>query len=63
VARGRTMSEAFKLELAKELGFYDKIVEGGWGNITTREAGLLVREAIKKAEALMMEGAAYPPGK
>ncbi len=51
----KVMSEKTKYELAKELGFADKIQNGDYGNITTREAGLLVREAIRKAEDMMAE--------
>ncbi len=49
------MSDKTKYELAEELGFAHKVKDGDWGNITTREAGLLVREAIKKAESLMTQ--------
>ncbi|MFW5992393.1 MAG: small, acid-soluble spore protein, alpha/beta type [Halanaerobiaceae bacterium] len=49
----RIMSEKTKYELAEELGFSDKVKNGDWGNITTREAGSLVRAAIMKAENMM----------
>ncbi len=49
----RLMSEKTKYELAEELGFAHKVKDGDWGNITTREAGMLVREAIRKVEELM----------
>ncbi len=46
------VSDEVKYEIAKELGFADKIdVENGlydYGNITTREAGLIVRGLIQK---------------
>jgi small acid-soluble spore protein F (minor alpha/beta-type SASP) len=55
--RGGIVSDEVKYEIAKELGFADKIgVHDGaydYGNITTREAGLLVRGLIAKAEELM----------
>jgi len=55
--RGSIVSDAVKYEIAKELGFAEKIdVQNGaydYGNITTREAGLLVRGLIQKAEELM----------
>lgn len=51
----RLMSDETKYELAKELGFAHKVKDGDWGNITTREAGLLVRAAIAKAEELMIQ--------
>lgn len=44
------MSEQFKTELAKELGFYDTVQKEGWGGITTRDAGNMVKRAIQLAE-------------
>lgn len=49
----RVMSDKTKYELAEELGFAHKVKDGDWGNITTREAGLLVKAAIAKAEEMM----------
>ncbi|MFI5359474.1 MAG: small, acid-soluble spore protein, alpha/beta type [Halanaerobiales bacterium] len=49
----KIMSERTKYELAAELGFAHKVKDGDWGNITTREAGSLVKAAIAKAEELM----------
>lgn len=51
----RLMSDQTKYELAEELGFAHKVKDGDWGNITTREAGSLVRAAIAKAEELMAQ--------
>ncbi|MEA4883357.1 MAG: alpha/beta-type small acid-soluble spore protein [Clostridia bacterium] len=51
------VSDEVKYEIAKELGFADKIQVGedgyDYGNITTREAGLIVRRLIEKAERAM----------
>ncbi|MBE3553674.1 MAG: small, acid-soluble spore protein, alpha/beta type [Thermicanus sp.] len=44
------MSQAFKEELAKDLGFYDTVKDKGWGGITTRDAGNMVKRAIQIAE-------------
>jgi small acid-soluble spore protein F (minor alpha/beta-type SASP) len=44
------MSDAFKEELAKELGFYDVVQEEGWGGIKARDAGNMVKRAIEIAE-------------
>ncbi|NMA60306.1 MAG: small, acid-soluble spore protein, alpha/beta type [Firmicutes bacterium] len=49
------MSDRLKYELADELGFAHKVQDGDWGNITTREAGSLVRAAIERAEKQMSE--------
>lgn len=49
------MSEQFKEELAKELGFYDTVQRNGWGGITTRDAGNMVKRAIEIAERSLAE--------
>ncbi|MFD0051759.1 small, acid-soluble spore protein, alpha/beta type [Actinomycetes bacterium NPDC127524] len=45
------MSEHFKEELAKELGFYDVVQKEGWGGIRARDAGNMVKLAIEKAQS------------
>ncbi|MCL6585056.1 MAG: alpha/beta-type small acid-soluble spore protein [Anoxybacillus sp.] len=44
------MSEQFKEELAKELGFYDVVQKEGWGAIRAKDAGNMVKLAIQLAE-------------
>jgi small acid-soluble spore protein F (minor alpha/beta-type SASP) len=44
------MSEHFKEELAKELGFYDVVQKEGWGGIRAKDAGNMVKRAIELAE-------------
>jgi small acid-soluble spore protein F (minor alpha/beta-type SASP) len=44
------MSEEFKAELAKDLGFYDKVQQEGWGGIRAKDAGNMVKRAIQIAE-------------
>ena len=44
------MSNHFKEELAKELGFYDVVQKEGWGGIRARDAGNMVKRAIELAE-------------
>ena len=55
--RRSIVSDRVKYEIAKELGFADKIQnengEYDYGNITTREAGLIVRGLVQKAEELL----------
>jgi small acid-soluble spore protein F (minor alpha/beta-type SASP) len=54
VARGRgMMSDELKYRLADELGFGDTVRQHGWGAITTRDAGNLVKLAIAKAEQMI----------
>jgi len=57
------MSEQLKYELAAELGFAHKVQDGDWGNITTREAGSMVRAAIARAERMMAAQAGLSPQK
>ncbi|CRK85356.1 small, acid-soluble spore protein, alpha/beta type [Neobacillus massiliamazoniensis] len=44
------MSDQFKEELAKDLGFYDVVQKEGWGGIRARDAGNMVKRAIELAE-------------
>lgn len=58
ISRNRSIvSDRTKYEIARELGFADRIkVDNGvydYGDITTRQAGLIVRGLIQKAEELM----------
>lgn len=52
--RRGVMSERFKEELAKELGFYDVVRQEGWGGIKARDAGNMVKRAIELAEQQLM---------
>jgi len=44
------MSESLKVEIAKELGFYDVVEREGWGGIKSSDAGNMVKRAIEMAE-------------
>ncbi len=45
------MSEALKEEIARELGVYDNVKRnGGWGEVTSRDCGNMVTQAIRIAE-------------
>ncbi|MGI6035028.1 MAG: small, acid-soluble spore protein, alpha/beta type [Limnochordia bacterium] len=52
--KARPAMERFKEEVADELGLLDKANRIGWNNMTTKEAGRvggeMVRRLIKKAE-------------
>ncbi|MPN25665.1 hypothetical protein SDC9_173077 [bioreactor metagenome] len=48
--RGRLMSEHLKAEIAKELGVYEKVKAGGWGDVSSRDCGNMVRKAIEIAQ-------------
>lgn len=56
MARRRSvMSESLKVELAKELGFYDVVQREGWGGIKARDAGNMVKRAIEMAEEMLAQ--------
>ncbi len=44
------MSNDLKVEIAKELGFYDTVQKEGWGGIKSRDAGNMVKRAVQIAE-------------
>jgi len=48
--RKGAMSEALKEEIAKELGVYNKVSAEGWGSVSSRDCGSMVRKAIEMAE-------------
>ena len=48
--RNGVMSEALKVELAKELGVGDIVLRDGFGEVTSRNCGNLVTKAIERAE-------------
>ena len=55
MARRSIMSEKLKMELAEELGVADVVrAEGGFGNVSSRNCGNLVRLAIQRAENAMV---------
>ena len=35
----QTPEEAWKLEIAEEIGVYDKVLEGGWRVLSAKESG------------------------
>jgi small acid-soluble spore protein F (minor alpha/beta-type SASP) len=49
--RRGVMSESFKTELAKDLGFYNVVQKEGWEGIRSKDAGNMVKRAIQIAEA------------
>ncbi|WP_044641809.1 small, acid-soluble spore protein, alpha/beta type [Risungbinella massiliensis] len=53
--RKGVMSESFKVELAKELGFYDVVQQEGWGGIKARDAGNMVKRAIQIAQEQLVQ--------
>lgn len=54
------MSEELKYELAKELGVADIVAREGWGSVSSRDCGNLVKLAIQKAEQAIRDGYVPP---
>lgn len=44
------MSDALKAEIAKELGVYNTVETDGWGSVSSRDCGNIVKKAIEMAE-------------
>lgn len=59
--RRGVMSEQLKYELAKDLGFYNTVQREGWGGITTKDAGNMVKRAIQMAEQAAKAQQGQPP--
>ena len=50
MTRRSVMSENLKEEIAKELGVYEKVKQGGgWGNVSSKDCGNMVKKAIEIA--------------
>jgi len=43
------MSEGLKVEIARELGVYDQVRRDGWGSVSSRDCGNMVKKAIEMA--------------
>lgn len=43
------MSEGLKQEIAKELGVYDTVRNNGWGDVSSKNCGNMVKKAIEIA--------------
>jgi small acid-soluble spore protein F (minor alpha/beta-type SASP) len=51
VSRHRSlMSEQLKQEIARELGVYNTVEAEGWGAVSSRDCGNIVKKAIEMAE-------------
>lgn len=47
--RRGVMSEGLKVEIARELGVYDTVSTEGWGSVSSRDCGNMVKKAIEMA--------------
>lgn len=50
------MSENLKSEIAKELGVYETVSSQGWGAVSSRNCGNMVKKAIEIAERSAGDG-------
>ncbi|QIB28227.1 small, acid-soluble spore protein, alpha/beta type [Caloranaerobacter azorensis] len=50
------MSNRLKEEISKQLGLYDIVKKEGWGAVSSRDCGNIVRKAIEIAERNMVQG-------
>lgn len=48
--RRSMMSDRLKHEIAKELGVYSTVEAEGWGSVSSRDCGNIVKKAIEMAE-------------
>jgi small acid-soluble spore protein F (minor alpha/beta-type SASP) len=44
------VNEKEKLEIAKELGVYDKVVTNGWKDVSSKDCGNIVKKALERQE-------------
>lgn len=56
----RLMSERLKWDLARELGVADVVSTEGWGGVSARNCGNLVKLAVQRAEAALAREYAGP---
>lgn len=43
------MGDNLKAAIAKDLGVADKVYSGGWGNVSSKDCGNMVKKAIEIA--------------
>jgi small acid-soluble spore protein F (minor alpha/beta-type SASP) len=44
------MPDSEKMEIAKELGVYDKVKSKGWGDVSSKDCGNIVKKALEISE-------------
>ena len=53
--RESIMSDNLKAEIAKELGVFDVVQSKGWGEVSSKNCGNMVKKAIEIAERSMSD--------
>lgn len=56
MSRRGLMSDTLKYEIARELGVDNIVQSEGWGSVSSRDCGNMVRKAIEIAERNMAQG-------
>ena len=46
----KLLSEALKYQIARQLGVENVVSSQGWGAVSSRDCGNIVREAVRMAE-------------
>ena len=54
MSRRSTMSSGLKQQIAQELGFADTLKQEGFGGVSSKDCGNMVKKAIELAERNMM---------
>lgn len=49
IHKNSIMTPELKYEIAKELGVYDKVKNEGWGSVSSKNCGNMVKKAIEIA--------------
>lgn len=49
MSRNSIMGDKLKSEIAKELGVDNVVKQGGWGDVSSRDCGNIVKKAIEMA--------------
>jgi small acid-soluble spore protein F (minor alpha/beta-type SASP) len=50
--KSKVMNENLKEEIAQELGVYNIVQQQGWGAVSSRNCGNMVKKAIEKANKI-----------
>lgn len=45
-----SLSDSVKAEVANELGVYDKVKAKGWGEVSSKDCGSIVKKALELSE-------------
>jgi small acid-soluble spore protein F (minor alpha/beta-type SASP) len=46
----KMLTKSEEVEIAKELGVYDTVKEKGWGEVSSKDCGNIVKKALERSE-------------